>query len=212
MQMTTVTLMDATEARECVNLINKHLGNLRALLHDLHNRKGWEALGYQSWRECVNQEFAYDQSYLYRLLSAAQVEINIHSPVGEIPERQLRELAKIEPMAQRIVYEVAKQTAPNGDITAAHLKSVVNVFAEVVTTGAIDDGTGVQIKVSEIIDAAINEETHERKERQKAHISGDKPKPVIAEGWCTEYGFEFAKTPDLKKGVEYRVLFYEVTE
>lgn len=206
--MTTVTMMTVTEARECVNLINKHLGNLRALLLDLHNRKGWQALGYSSWRECVNQEFAYDQSYLYRLLSAAQVELNINSPLGEIPERQLRPMTAIEPEQQKAVWDVINLTAKELKIerTATVVKSIVNVIKTGLTTQTIDGET----TLTEAAKATLTEETYERMERQKAHITGDKPKPVIAEGWCTEHGFEFAKTPELKKGVEYRVLFYEV--
>jgi hypothetical protein len=84
------------EARECVDQINANMTNIRALVLDLHDRKGWEALGYVNWRECVTKEFQSSQAYLYRQLEAAQTE-KVISPMGEkeIPERQLRPLTKL---------------------------------------------------------------------------------------------------------------------
>src|SRR5205807_1142448 len=58
--------MTRDEARQCVERINHHLDEARALLLDLYEREGWRALGYASWRECVAGEFPkWRQSYLY---------------------------------------------------------------------------------------------------------------------------------------------------
>ena len=80
---TVVSLMTADEARASVAQINSHMNSARALLLDLYERRGWAALGYQSWRECVTAEFEQSQAYLYRQLQAAEIERRI-SPIGEI--------------------------------------------------------------------------------------------------------------------------------
>lgn len=86
--------MTADEARSCVHSINENLNNARVLLLDLYDRKGWAALGYANWRDCVEAEFQQSKSYLYRQLEAGRIEREI-SPIGEIgriPEGQLRGL------------------------------------------------------------------------------------------------------------------------
>jgi hypothetical protein len=75
-------------------------------------REGWRALGYDSWRACMVAEFEQGKSQLHRILDAAQVEKNLLSPIGDIPETHLREIASLEPEQQRKVYKEAVKTAP----------------------------------------------------------------------------------------------------
>lgn len=123
--------MTKQEARECVDQIKNKLTNIRALVLKLYEGKGWDILGYSNWRECVTVEFGENERYLYKQLEAAQVEKNI-CPMGqkEIPERQLRPLVqfKDDPATQREVWEKAKETAPDGKVTAAHVEKVVKEF------------------------------------------------------------------------------------
>jgi phage N-6-adenine-methyltransferase len=121
--------MTYEEARSCVDQIASHIQNARALVLDLYERRGWEALGYASWRECVTAEFQASQSHMYRQLAAALVEREI-SPMGEIgmiPERPLRELTRLDPDAQRDVWQLAVETAPNGKVTAAHVRAAARI-------------------------------------------------------------------------------------
>lgn len=165
------TDMTVEEAKECVRLIHTHLGNLRALLLELYQRKGWRVLGYETWRACAVQEFAYDETYLYRLLSAAIVEQNVFSPIGENRESHLRPITALEPDEQRIVWTVVKETAPNGKVTTGHVNSVVAVFKEVMVTGAVDNGDGESVSVHDLVKLAVAEETKERLHRYNEHIS-----------------------------------------
>jgi hypothetical protein len=78
---------------------------------EFYEGRGWEALGYGSWRERVVSEFQQSQSHLYELLSGAKVEKNF-SAIAEnndkpILESVLRPLAGLEPEEQR----VAKRTS-----------------------------------------------------------------------------------------------------
>ncbi|TVQ41946.1 MAG: hypothetical protein EA365_16270 [Gloeocapsa sp. DLM2.Bin57] len=92
------SLMTMQEAKRCIHEIKRHAQKIRELLLDLDERKGWEALGYKSLRQCIVAEFGKSQSQLYRELKAGKVQ-KIISPMGEIseqiPERQLRELSKL---------------------------------------------------------------------------------------------------------------------
>lgn len=123
-----IRLMTDAEARACVAKINAGLTDIRWLVYELYIREGWSAMGYASWRECVNAEFPSSQSYLYRQLEAAKTE-KIISPMGEnqIPERQLRPLTKLrnDPEKQREAWTKAVSTAPEGKVTAAHVYKIV---------------------------------------------------------------------------------------
>lgn len=113
-------VMNEIEARECVEKIKAHITNARILVKELYDGRGWVALGYKTWRECVVAEFEKHQSYLYRELAASCVEENI-SPMGEIgwmPERQARPLTRLEPEVQREVWKSVVEETPPEQITA----------------------------------------------------------------------------------------------
>ena len=113
--------MTAQEARTSIDRIRRGLENIRHEVLDLYERKGWEALGYQSWRECVVTEFGQSQRQLYRALDAGMVDQVLshgtnHSDTLTVPERQARELAplaKEDPDAAREVWQEVNEE--NGD-------------------------------------------------------------------------------------------------
>jgi hypothetical protein len=158
--------MDAAEARTAADAIKRGMNNLRAQLLVFYEREGWRALGYESWRACVETEFGQSQRHLYRQLEAAQIEQRIiegedlthgskievveikeggeKSPMGDsenpaeeeedspplptigtIPERQLRPLAALPAEDQAAAFALAKETAPEGKLTAAHVEKTV---------------------------------------------------------------------------------------
>lgn len=140
--MNSVTLFDGTdvlapmtesEARACTDRIKAGIVDMEREALNMYEREGWLALGYLSWREWATAEFPRTQTHLYRLLDAGLIRRNI-SPMGEnfnieaIPERQLRPLKALPPEAQRVVYQQAIETAPNGKVTAAHVQDTVTQF------------------------------------------------------------------------------------
>ena len=130
-----ITPMTPAEAREYVDKIKAGMQEIYGLLLELHERNGWRALGYSSWRECTQAEFGYSAAHTYRLLESAEIRRNIFSPTGEnmlqpIPERQLRPLAQVPPEAQPVVWQRAVETAPEGKVTAAHVQAVVNDYRD----------------------------------------------------------------------------------
>jgi hypothetical protein len=126
--------MTHKEARECIDKINFNMSNIRYLLVELHDRKGWESLGYKDWTECVENEFKQGRSYIFYQFKAAQIERNISEStmvdLGKIPERQLRPLARLEPEQQKEAWQKAVETAPNGKVTADHVYKIVKGMQE----------------------------------------------------------------------------------
>jgi hypothetical protein len=119
-------MMDESEARACVSRIQGHLEGARRELLDLEDREGWRALGYDSWRACVTAEFGQSQAYLYRQLTAAKIEREIDSPIGEIPESHLRPLSKLDtPDDRRAALDRANELAGDKPRTAAHVQQAV---------------------------------------------------------------------------------------
>lgn len=123
------------EARQLTNSIKAHLQAADAQILELHERDGWKALGYTSWRDCIQAEFNLTQSRGYQLLALARVKRNIIPlPSGDstivekrpvINEAQARVLSKIPAGRQREVYEEAVTKAPNGKPTARQIAQVL---------------------------------------------------------------------------------------
>lgn len=123
---TVVAVMTEQEARACVTRINTHMNSARLELLRLYEGRGWQALGYASWRECVTAEFEQTQTHLYRQLAAAEIERRI-SPIGEIgviPETYLRPMTKLTPMEQPLAWDEANART-NGKPTARVVEDVV---------------------------------------------------------------------------------------
>jgi hypothetical protein len=138
-------MMTQEQARQRVNAINSGINNLRMQILDFHDREGWKALGYDSWTACVEKEFEQGRRYIFYQLQAAQIEKNINDSAksqctmvhsegeGEdnppfpepIPERHLRPLSALSPEDQKPAWELARETAPEGKLTAAHVEKTV---------------------------------------------------------------------------------------
>lgn len=133
---------------------------------------------YSTFEDYCRERWQMGRNYVNKLITAAEVVTNLGTNVPILPttlpttESQARELLGLDKEAQRLAWEVVQQTAPAGKVTAAHVKSVVNVLREVITTGAIDPGTGQSIPlVADALKAAVTEETYERMRRQQQHIA-----------------------------------------
>jgi phage N-6-adenine-methyltransferase len=131
---------------------------------------------YSTFEAYCEQRWGMSKTHANRIIESAEVAANL-TPMGVIPanERQTRELVGLEPAQQRVAWEVVEKTAPNGHVTAGHVKSVVNVMRDVLNTGAIDGGDGVDIPIQaatiDHLKAAVLEETEERMARQALHIA-----------------------------------------
>lgn len=90
--------MSREEAQVLVKEIRADVHSLGEKILRLKDGRGWKALGYASWRECVAAEFKQSQSQLYRLLHAVEVNQALQSAdssLPQLPERHVRELNKL---------------------------------------------------------------------------------------------------------------------
>ena len=136
-QITTIEAqpMTADEAAAWKDKVQNHVSGLRLLVWEGHQREAWKALGYASWNACVEAlaaEFEVSDRHLKRLHSANQIGqvVTPGSPL-KIPERWARELNRlgVENEAQiKTAYQQAIDTAPDGNITAAHVQSIVDAM------------------------------------------------------------------------------------
>lgn len=126
--------IDEGRARAICEKIRDNMTTARDLLVEMYEGRGWEALGYDSWRECVASEFGRHQSTLYRQLEAAQVErelaadpvfAHVRKTDGDpIPDRQLVALAKAPEGTRAEVMAVAVEAA-EGRPTERHVRAAV---------------------------------------------------------------------------------------
>ncbi len=100
----------------------------------LDERRGWEALGYQSMRQCMVGEFGRSQSKLYRELKAGKIEREI-SPRGEIgliPEKHLRHIGSLPQEKWVDAWGQVVETAPPKGVTTSHVaKTVATIKASI---------------------------------------------------------------------------------
>jgi hypothetical protein len=71
--------------------------------------------GYDTFEDYCRERWQMERRHAYRLIEAAQVVENVSHGTQMPPsnERQARPLTELEPEAQRIVWQVVQQTAPN---------------------------------------------------------------------------------------------------
>jgi len=117
--------LSSKEARLLVSQINKESAEVRTLVLHLHDGQGWKALGYQSWKACVEGEFVFGRQYAYRLLEAAQVDQRVSPNGDKLRESHVRELAVAPPARQADVYAAAVKSAPPTGLTALHIRETV---------------------------------------------------------------------------------------
>lgn len=83
---------------------------------------------YRTFEEYCREKWKISQQHAHRMIDAAAVVDNLKSsPIGELlpeNENQARALTGLEPDQQRQVWAKAVDTAPNGKVTAQHIKDV----------------------------------------------------------------------------------------
>lgn len=169
-----ITPMTAEEAQECVTAIKSNLESLGAMILDLERRRGWEALGYSSFRECAMAEFGKSQGYVYKLLHAASVDENLatdkiypldKSEIASIPTSHKEELHKLLPDQQAAALKQADAIAQaeGKPREARHIAQVVKEYKSVAAqTEAKGQALGLPTGSDSVLPQAdlIDELTH----------------------------------------------------
>jgi hypothetical protein len=98
-----------------MTVAGEQLTNLRETLLELYEGRGWEALGYESWRAYCLDRFQQKQAWFYQQVQAARMERILALEPGTLPTTTARALAPVarEPEVARAVYAAAvRQSAP----------------------------------------------------------------------------------------------------
>lgn len=158
-----ITPMTLDEARSCVAAIRSNLESLGAMLLDLERRRGWEALGYSSFRECAIAEFGKSQGYVYKLLHAASVDENLaaseiypldKSEIALIPTSHKEELHKLrfDQQAEALKKADALALAEGKSRQVKHVKQVVKEYKSVAQeTAALGKSLGLPTRGDSIL-------------------------------------------------------------
>ena len=81
----------------------------------MRDRKGWKALGYESFKEYGEKELGYQENYIHKLVNAAEISLQIgfdpDCTMVQPKERQLRPLAKVPEADRRSIWEEATRKA-----------------------------------------------------------------------------------------------------
>ena len=104
-----MTRLEATEKHQQLKSLHSVA---RALLLEMRDRKGYLALGFKSFDEYGEKEWGYTRTYINRLATAELTQQSLCVPIGtELPESQLRALAKISEEDRNAIYQEAKAKA-----------------------------------------------------------------------------------------------------
>jgi len=147
-------------------------------LIDIQTRKLYRAQGRSLQAYLENRWPDLGLRRAYQFIGAAQTVNKLYTVGSDWQpgnEAQARALAGLSARDLQVVATVAQEMSADGRIvSAAVVRSLVNVLHEIVATGAVDDGTGEQIPAARVsvqhLKAAVIEETYERMQRQGGYI------------------------------------------
>lgn len=102
---------------------------------------------YGTFEDYCRERWGLERRRAYQLMDAASVASNVNN-CTQIPanEGQARPLTKLDPEQQREAWQKAVETAPNGKVTGAHVKSVVDDYLPALGSA---DTTGDEIEPEE---------------------------------------------------------------
>ena len=136
---------------------------------------------HQTFEAYIQARWGFSRPRAYQFMDAASVAQNLSTTVDikRLNERQTRALAPLTPDDQRVVYKLAKATAPKGRITAAHVKSLAAVAQDVMRGGTVDDGTGVMVawdtlspeRRAVLIQTNVDEAVYKTWKRHQTHVA-----------------------------------------
>jgi hypothetical protein len=131
---------------------------------------------HETWDEYLKDRWGFSRQHAHTLMQAAGVVERLLSSgvdAEALPQfaGHAAPLAALPDDALRHVWLLIRETAPNGQVTRAHVQSVVTVARQAILTGAVDGPDGESVRVADVFQMAIAEEHYERLARQQQHIA-----------------------------------------
>lgn len=121
--------MSTLEARTLTERIKSAAGDLAEMLWKAHQGKAWDALGYKTWNQYVDEELRMSKQHAFRLIDFVEVKNNLKSPIGDSPaparESQVRPLVKLPANEQPRAWQAAVSAANGSQPTAKQVEAAV---------------------------------------------------------------------------------------
>jgi hypothetical protein len=151
------------------------------------NRERLYLATHATWDEYLSDRWGFSRQHAHTLMQAADVVERLLSSgvdAGDLPQfaGHAAPLASLSDDALRHVWALIQETAPNGQVTGAHVRSVVAVARQAILTGAVDGPEGESVRVADVFHMAIAEEHYERLARQQQHIAEGRAKREVKAG------------------------------
>lgn len=129
----TQEMMSEAEARQHIETIKSRFNDITALLLELDDRRGWEALKYKSMHQMIQAELKdylnKSVSQIYRKLTDAKIRrelSQICEKVSAIPAYKLEPLSKLPPQQWQDTWQEVTSTAPEYNVTREHVQVIVS--------------------------------------------------------------------------------------
>ena len=89
-------------------------------IRDRATRKGWKALGYESFKEYGEKELGYAERHIYQLVDAAEISLQIgysqDCAIAQPKETHLRPLKSVPEEERKAIWDEATRKANSGEI------------------------------------------------------------------------------------------------
>jgi hypothetical protein len=104
--------LDEAGARDLTERINRATRQVCMLVHEAHRRRAWLALGYGTWDQYVQAEFAISRTRSYELLDQGRVIRSLQAAAGisGIPDLSAYAAGQIKPYLPDLIEVVRERT------------------------------------------------------------------------------------------------------
>lgn len=124
--------MSEAEAQAADLLIKEGINRTQFLLYEMRERKGWKALGFESFEQYGKESLGYERAHLNRIAAAGEIALRLGydglDPIGSNPkESHLRPLKSVPPEVQAEIWQAAQAKAAenNEKITAKRIDDAI---------------------------------------------------------------------------------------
>lgn len=126
--------MTREEARQCTDECKYHADRLRHHIAEIYNRKGYLALGYDTFEIWAETELTTGYKWALKMKNAVEVEQQLGTPQGDIPTKHAEQLKKLDsPKRMQKALDTARDLAAvegKAQPSTRHIQQAVNVVLD----------------------------------------------------------------------------------
>lgn len=199
-----LTTDEQTALERCESIIKAELDafvRVGLALAEINASRLYRA-NYATFEAYVQERWGLKRSAAYDLMKTAQTAALLSEHLDTPLEyaSHARALNGLAPEDAALVVNLVKATAPGGNVTTRHLKSLACVVGEIMQTGAVLNADGVSIPAREAtfdeIRAAVTETHYESIKRQEGYMD----EYIKAKGTPRHYAYKAAQMATSRGG------------